>query len=125
MSVLVDSSVWIQYFRGQTGVEKLDWLIDEGLVAVNDLIVTEILPPILIKKQTRLAVLLREIPRLPMNIDWQGLTDMQVLCLKHGINKVGIPDLIVAQNALQHRASLFSLDRHLQLLAKVLPLGFE
>ncbi len=42
MSVLVDSSVWIDYFRG-TG-EELDYLIEEAVVATNELILAELVP---------------------------------------------------------------------------------
>ncbi len=38
MSVLVDSSVWIAYFRGSRELSKLDFLIDKNLVVTNDLI---------------------------------------------------------------------------------------
>ncbi len=31
MSVLVDSSVWIEYFRGSVNGENLDFLIEENL----------------------------------------------------------------------------------------------
>ena len=34
------------------------------------------------------------------------------------IHKVGIPDLIVAQHAMPHNLSLFSLDKHFRLLSK-------
>ena len=43
---------------------------------------------------------------------------MQVTCLRNGINKVGIPDLLVAQNAMQHNLSIFSLDKHFRLLSQ-------
>jgi hypothetical protein len=43
--VLVDSSVWINYFNGQAGPEtdRLDTLLGTEPVAVGDLIVTEVL----------------------------------------------------------------------------------
>lgn len=46
MSILVDSSVWVDYFRG-TGLssDHLDLLIEENLVVTNDLILAELLPP--------------------------------------------------------------------------------
>lgn len=42
---LVDSSVWIDYFRGSASLEtdRLDRLLDEELVAIGDLILTEVL----------------------------------------------------------------------------------
>lgn len=43
--ILVDSSVWIDYFRGVASSEtdRLDRLLDEELVAIGDLILTEVL----------------------------------------------------------------------------------
>jgi hypothetical protein len=35
MSVLVDTSVWVAYFRSGNGCEKLDFLIDENLIVIN------------------------------------------------------------------------------------------
>ena len=44
MSILVDSSIWIDYFKGGNGSLELDSLIDENLVVTNDLILTELIP---------------------------------------------------------------------------------
>ena len=43
--ILVDSSVWIDYFRGVASPEtdRLDELLDEELIAIGDLILTEVL----------------------------------------------------------------------------------
>lgn len=118
MSVLVDSSIWIDYFRGNASDDRLDWLIDEGLVATNDLILSELLPHLIIQRQNKLAGLLREVQALPLVIDWAGIVDDQVHCLRNGINRVGIPDLIIAQNAKQHGIPLYTQDRHFRLIAK-------
>lgn len=43
--ILVDSSVWIDYFRGVATpqTDRLDRLLDEELIAIGDLILTEVL----------------------------------------------------------------------------------
>lgn len=43
--ILVDSSVWIDYFRGVATpqTDRLDALLDEELIAIGDLILTEVL----------------------------------------------------------------------------------
>jgi predicted nucleic acid-binding protein len=43
--ILVDSSVWIDYFRGKMTpqTEKLDSLLGQQLLAIGDLILTEVL----------------------------------------------------------------------------------
>jgi predicted nucleic acid-binding protein len=120
MKIIVDSSVWIDYFRNGQNSGILDNLIDENLIAVNDLILTEIIPPLQLKKQTRIIDLLNEIENLELHIDWQQIRDFQYICLKKGINKVGISDLIIAQNAIQNNTSIFTLDKHFNLLKTVI-----
>ena len=121
MSVLVDSSVWIAYFRGAPDVSPLDWLIEEDIVAINALILAELTPPLLVRGERKLVSLLREIACLPLALDWDDITHMQVMCLRHGINKVGIPDLIIVQQVAQLGLTLWSLDRHFDLLARHAP----
>lgn len=122
MRVLVDSSVWVAYFRGTADLPDVDWLIEKNLVVTNDLILAELLPVLLVRGETRLADLLRDIEQHPLAIDWGGIVQMQVVCLRNGINSVGIPDLIIAQHAVQNGLSLFSLDKHFGLLSKHVPL---
>ncbi len=112
MSVLIDSSVWIEYFRNGNNYEKLDFLIDENLVVVNDLILTELIPFLQLKKQGGLIKLLRSINTFEINVDWDQLNDLQYCCLLNGLNGVGIPDLIIVQNAMQHGGTIYSLDKH-------------
>ncbi len=123
MSVLVDSSVWIQYLRGNGSDDRVDWLIDEGMICINELILAELLPPLIVRKQSKLVGLLREIPKLPLLIDWPGIEQAQCACIQKGVNKVGIPDLIIAQNAKQNSIPVLTYDRHFLLMTKIL--GFE
>jgi predicted nucleic acid-binding protein len=125
MRVLVDSSVWVAYLRGTPEVPLVDWLIEEGMVVTNDLILAELTPPLLVRRERQLVGLLYDLERFPLTIDWDGIIQMQVTCLRNGINKVGIPDLIIAQCATQNNLSLFSLDKHFQLLAKHVPLNLQ
>lgn len=112
MPVIVDTSVWIDYFRDGGNSEKLDFLIDENLVALNDLILAELVPFLKIRRQHQLIDLLSNVRTLPIMIDWQELIAFQTACLKNGLNGIGIPDLIIAQNAKQHGCEIYSLDRH-------------
>jgi len=123
MNVLVDSSVWIAYFRGSGAADRMDRLISEGLVATNDLILAELLPSLLMRGENRLARLLRETVRFPLTPDWDDVVKLQTVCLRNGINKVGIPDLLIAQHARQHHLRLYTLDRHFTLLSQYAPLN--
>ena len=122
MSVLVDSSVWIDYFRGSEGSVRLDYLIEDNLVVVNDLILAEIIPALQIKRQSKLIDLMRQIACPALHVDWDDLIQKQITCLRNGIHRIGIPDLMIAQHAIQNHLELYSLDKHFQLLAKHIPL---
>ncbi|SHJ54379.1 PIN domain-containing protein [Fibrobacter sp. UWP2] len=119
---LVDTSVWIDGFRGGESKEVLKKLIDNGSICINDIILAELLPSIRKRGETELENLLNLLPKVPIQIDWNGLIYMQTENLKHGINKVGLPDLMIAQNVLQNGLTLFSLDRHFELIGDLLPL---
>ena len=53
MSVLVDTSIWVEYFRNGNNAARLDLLIDENLVVTNDLILAELIPFLKIRKQRK------------------------------------------------------------------------
>lgn len=120
MDVLVDSSVWIDYFRSGAKAEHLDFLIDENLLVTNDLILAELLPFLKLKKQSGIISLMQRIRRIPLQINWAEIIEFQVLCLKAGANGMGIPDLIIAQNAKGFGCRIYSLDKHFNLLANIL-----
>ncbi|MCP4674349.1 MAG: PIN domain-containing protein [Deltaproteobacteria bacterium] len=122
MQVLVDSSVWVDYFRGDGRSDKLDFLVDENILVINDIVLAELVPFLKMKNQRKLISILKSINRLDMNIDWNQLVDFQYKCLRKGINGIGIPDLIIAQNALQNHCEIYSLDKHFELMEKPLKL---
>ncbi|MDJ0806261.1 MAG: PIN domain nuclease [Gammaproteobacteria bacterium] len=90
-------------------------MIDENLIVTSDLILTELIPYLKIKRQIKLIDLLKEMKRLPLDIQWNEIIDFQVKCLKSDANGIGIPDLIIAQNAKQHQCSVYSLDKHFRI----------
>ena len=116
MPVLVDSSIWIDYFRGDKNSDKLEYFIDENILVINDLILTELIPFLKIKQQRKIINLLNAIYKLELNINWGQLIDYQHKCLKKGINGVGIPDLVIVQNAIQNQCELYTLDNHFKMI---------
>ncbi len=120
MSVLVDTSVWVEYFRNGNNFEQLDFLIDENLLVTNDLILAELIPFLKIRNQRKLIALLNRINKLEVVVNWELLIENQYKCLKNGINGIGIPDLIIAQNAAQNHCSIYSLDNHFNLIKDIL-----
>lgn len=124
MSILVDTSIWIEYFRSGNNSEKLDYFIDENLVVINDLILTELVPFLQVRNQMKIIDLLHNIKKLKLSINWDQIIDFQFQCLKSGLNGIGIPDLIVVQNAMQNGAEIYSHDNHFRLMKDILKLKF-
>ena len=120
MRVLVDTSVWIDYFRNGDNSSSLDDLIDENLLVTNDIILAELVPYLKVKKQAGVIKLLCGINKVSLKINWEEIIIFQTECLKNGANGVGIPDLIIAQNAQQNNCSVYSLDKHFSVLNQVL-----
>lgn len=118
MNILVDSSIWIDYFRSGINSGKLDRYIDQNLICVNDLILAELVPFLKVKKQFRVIQLLYNITCIPLNINWQNIIKFQTLCIQNGINNVGISDLIILDNVIQNDLILFTLDKHFSLINK-------
>ncbi len=125
MAVLVDTSIWIDYFRGGENSADMEILIDENLITTNEIILAELGPYLKIKRQTKVIDLLYEVTRVPLEIHWQEIIEFQLKCLKSGENGVGIPDLIIAQNAKQNNCTIYSLDKHFRFLNKVMKVNLH
>ena len=114
--ILVDTSAWIDGFRGGFCKNILNRLIDSRQLCVNDVILAELLPSIRHRRETHLEILLASLPRLRVWIDWEELMVMQTENLRNGVNKVGLPDLMIVQNAIQNNAAILSTDKHFFLM---------
>lgn len=117
--VLVDSSVWIDFLR--SGINpKLERLIEEDMICINELILTELLPAINHQGRNDVAESFGSIEKIPLRIDWTVIRELQLMNLKNGINKVGIPDLIILQQVIEEKITFFSLDKHFKLMRSFL-----
>lgn len=117
--VLVDTSIWIHYFKGIESVLPLNKLIDSNRLCLNDLILAELVPSINIKKGNHLKELLYTVTKIEININWNHIIQMQTMNYKKGINRVGIADLIIAQNAMENDLELYAADIHFQLMSEL------
>ena len=121
MNILIDTSVWVDYFKGKKQADSLNQLIEENLICINDLILTELIPLLKIRNQIGIINLLNEVTKIELKIEWSEIITFQTKCLKKGINRVGIPDLIILQNVIQNNLTLFTFDRHFKLIKKLFP----
>jgi predicted nucleic acid-binding protein len=118
--ILVDSSVWIDYFRNtNSSSAALSDLIDSNSVCTNDLILAELIPFIKVAGKNELVELLMSITNIEIQIDWQDIIKMQTHNVKNGFTKIGIPDLIILQNAIKNNLYLYSHDKHFGLMSTI------
>lgn len=120
---MVDTSVWIDFFRIGKRSAFLENLLDENLVVTNRLILAELIPSLRIGGNKKVIQLLEEIECFEIEMNWPEIIWVQTNCLKAGFNGIGIADIIIAQNASQNKCSIFAIDKHFQPLGKFLGLG--
>lgn len=118
-SVLVDSSVWIDFFKSSK-TTSLELYLEEDLISTNDLILSELIPRLKLERKDDAIEGLLSIEKIPLNIDWDLIRYYQVLNLKNGVNKVGIPDLLILQQVIEEKLALFSLEKHFKLMQSFL-----
>jgi predicted nucleic acid-binding protein len=121
MKILVDSSVWIDYFKSGKNSDLLDQFIEENLICTCGLILAELIPSITLKNEKKLLELLLTIHSVKCNPDWERIIHYQIECKKNGINKVGIPDLIILQTVIDSKVKLYTLDKHFALIRNIIP----
>jgi hypothetical protein len=92
-------------------------------VVTNDLILAELVPFLKVRRQSKIIYLLHNLQKLPININWEQIIEFQYKCLKEGLNGVGIPDLLIAQNAKQNNCEIYTLDKHFQLIKGIIKLN--
>ncbi|WP_100629014.1 PIN domain-containing protein [Algoriphagus formosus] len=117
--ILVDSSVWIDFFK-YSRTSPLEAYLQEDIVVTNDIILTELIPKLHHEKRTEIIEGLEALEKVKLDIDWEVIRHLQKLNLKNGINKVGIPDLIIVNQVIEENLTLYSKDKHFRLMQAIL-----
>ncbi len=117
--VLVDTSIWISFFKGDKSAKPLISMIESNIICTNELILAELITSLEHRKEDYLINLLQHVELQNLNINWNEIIAMQAENLSNGINRVGLPDLIIAQNAIQNDSLLFTLDKHFFLMSEI------
>ncbi len=71
--ILVDSSVWISFFRSGAHSTDIEYLTNEQLLATNEAILTEIIPFLQIQNKQKTIRTMGSLSKLPLNINWQNV----------------------------------------------------
>jgi hypothetical protein len=117
--ILVDTSIWIEYFRHKDKFSILNELIQANQICINDLILAELIPSLYERNEKEVIESLLALERIDLTIRWNSLIHMQIQNIKNGLNRVGIPDLILLQNVMDNNLLLFSIDKHFRLMQEL------
>lgn len=120
--ILVDTSVWLEFFRVQDSpyAEALDQLLEEERVCTSDLIKAEIIPGARTPKQFR--ELKEYFDALPLATEpaslWEEIMEVQFRLKRRGINGISIADLLIAVVANANGKVIFTKDNDFQLIQR-------
>jgi predicted nucleic acid-binding protein len=125
---LIDTSIWIDFFRGRKGAIKnrVQDLLDQNRVVTNGIIIAELLVGASGKKET---IFVKE-NLLRLNY-LETNRDFYIYCgeLGNQLRKAGISapftDLVIAAHAKRHNLCIFSQDNHFESISLTLGIQFE
>ncbi len=100
----------------------LQKLLKQDIICINEIILSELIPVLKIRNQIEIIDSMRSLPCISYSIFWEGIKALQIVNLKNGINKVGLPDIMISQHCMDANLELWSLDKHFQLMSKYLSL---
>ena len=109
--IAVDTSVWIDFFRGRApAAERLPVLLDQDEVALPIPVKIEILSGASRTERARLDPLLSALPILfPTRETWRRL-EAWILTGRASGQRFGVADLLIASLATENECALWSLD---------------
>ena len=113
--VLIDTSAWIAFFRGDEPVATLvEKVLAEGTAAFCGVVELELRRGIRPEERELVLSLLTAATRLPTEeADWARAGDLLASLRRTGVTLPGT-DGLVAQLALRHEAVLLEYDKHFQ-----------
>jgi predicted nucleic acid-binding protein len=118
--IAVDTSVWIDFFRGRSPVvEKLSALLDRDEVALPVSAKIEILSGAKKSEASRLQRVLSALPILYPTEELWRLMERWVTAGAAAGHRFGVGDLLVAALAVEHGCTLWSLDHDFARMASL------
>lgn len=116
--VLIDTSIWIEYFYGNGQIEEaVDLLIDTERAYITGPIMTELIQGVRNKKQAEeLFTNLKALPYIDIGkSDWSDIGFFLLELRKKGI-VIPFTDAVIACMAIKNHLCVYSLDKHFDLV---------
>ena len=116
--VLIDTSIWIEYFRGNARIdEAVDLLIDSGRAYITGPVMAELIQGVKTKKQAEeLLTNLKALPYVDIRkSDWSDIGFFSLEFRKKGI-AIPFTDTVIACMAIKNHLCVYSLDKHFDLI---------
>jgi predicted nucleic acid-binding protein len=117
MNYIIDSNIWIEFFNKKNFFTLVSKLLMNNNVFINKIILAELIPSSRAKKELKFIECLSCLNVVELNINWDEIIEIQYQCIKKGINKLGLLDIVIAQNAKQNNLGIFTINRHMVLFA--------
>ena len=120
MGYIVDSNIWIEFFNRGNYFDSVSSLLNDNEAYINKIILAELIPSSRAKREEEFIECLYGIGLLELYIDWDEIIEIQYHCIKNEINKLGLLDIAIAQNAKQNNVGIFTINRHMILLCNLI-----
>jgi predicted nucleic acid-binding protein len=123
VSLLIDSSLWVDYFRARTAArikQLVAPFINSPEAVLCEPIRFEILRASFRNERTAINAVFATLPLLQTPADlWQNAAELGNKCADAGFSPPAM-DLLIAQLAFAHRTDLVTFDSHFADIARVL-----
>lgn len=126
-AVLIDSSAWVDFFRGrEEAAERIDPLLEDGRAAICGPVLAEVLSGATSHAAfERLRRQLSSLLQLEAPSDlWGRVAETRFVLARQGA-QVHLLDLVIAVTAVASSAGLLTRDRDFEVIDRVLPLDLD
>lgn len=112
--ILVDTTAWIEFFRGKSKVaDHLEMLLIENAVCTCGVVMFEVLQGIKSEgEKNKILSILATLPYFEMTKKlWQSAAELSLSLKKNGVN-LPLSDIFIAVIAVENDLSIYTLDNH-------------
>ena len=121
MRVLIDTSVWIEFFKANSSVSNnLELLLIEDSVEICGVVLFELLQGIKSESEKlKIKDILLNLPYVEINKNiWQKSAEISLNIKKKGYT-IPFSDILIGTLAIENNFSVFTLDKHFELIPEL------